>query len=204
MKIIKLEFVIAAVLAFVFSMNAQTNISSVSIDLGVIRNYQSNFGNDKLYAFYPAVNVGGQFFANYLEWEFFASYWSDGISKVFNVRDAATYSYSSVVFGSQLYLYPSKILEEFPLPIYLTSGISYNKINEKYIGGSDFVGNHNEDNSFQLMTFDIGLGIYFPILEKIRLRIDANICIPFKKDDRLYNQGRNGTLKFGFDYFFNQ
>ncbi|MCL4551760.1 MAG: hypothetical protein M1495_24695 [Bacteroidetes bacterium] len=198
-----MKYVITIILTFVLSMNAQTNISRVSIDLGIIRNYQYDFGNDKLYAFYPEVKICGQFLTNYSEWEFFTSYWTDGIVKVFNVRDAATYSYSSVVVGSKLYFSPSKILEEFPLPIYLTSGISYHKVNEKYIGGSDYIGDHRNDNSFQLLTFDIGVGIYFNIIEKLRLRFDTNVFIPFKGEDRLYNYGRNGVLKVGFDYIFN-
>ena len=185
------------------SINAQINISRVSIDLGIIRNYQYDFGNDKLYAFYPEVKIGGQFLTNYSEWEFFTSYWNDGIDEVFNITDAATYSYSSFIVGSRLYFYPNRILQNFPIPIYFTSGLSYHKVYEQYIGGGDFVGNHRNDNSFDLLTFNLGFGVYFNLIDKLRLRIDTNAFIPFKRNDIIYNFGTNGTIKLGFDYFFN-
>lgn len=198
-----MKYVTIIILTFVLSLNAQTNISRISIDFGIIRNYQNDFGNDKLYAFYPEVKIGGQFLTNYSEWEFFTSYWNEGIDQVFNVRDAATYSYSSFIIGSKLYLYPSLILQKFPLPFYFTSGLSYHKVYEKYIGGSDFVGNHRNDNSFELLTFNLGFGLYINLIDKLRLRIDTNAFIPFKKNDIIYNYCTNGTVKLGFDYFFN-
>ena len=198
----KLKYVFVSVSLFVFSINAQTNISKLSIDLGVIKNYQNDFGNEKLYAFYPELKAGGQFIHRSLEWELYTSYWTDGITEAFQIRDAATYSYSSQIFGSKLSFYPSEIVDELFWPIFLTSGISYRKINEKYIGGSDFVGNHIENNSSYLITFDIGCGVYFQMLEKLRMRIETNIFIPMKEDDKLYNHGMNGTLKIGFDYLF--
>ena len=109
-------------------MNAQTNISRISIDLGIIRNYQYDFGNDKLYAFYPEIKIGGKFITNYSEWEFFTSYWNDGIDEVFNIKDAATfhirvlllvvnYIYTLVVyyrtFQYQSILFPVSLIIKF-------------------------------------------------------------------------------------------
>lgn len=204
MRILKLKYVLVAVLVFVFSINAQTNISKLSIDLGIIKNYQNDFGNEKLYAFYPELKVGGQFLHRSLEWELYTSYWTDGITEAFQIRDAATYSFSSQIIGSKLSFYPSEIVDDFFWPIFLTSGISYRKINEKYVGGSDFVGNHIENNSSHLITIDVGGGVYIQMLEKLRLRIETNIFIPLKEDYRLYNHGMNGTLKIGFDYLLKQ
>ena len=197
-----MKYVIAFILTFMLSVNAQTNISRLSIDLGIIGNYQDGFGNNKVYAFYPEVKIGGQFLTNYSEWEFFTSYWNDGIDEVFNVRDAATYSYSSFIVGSKLYFYPRRILQNFPLPIYFTSGLSYHKVYEKYIGGSDFVGNYRNDNSFELLTFNFGLGLYFNLIDNLRIRIDTNVFIPFRKNYIIFNYGSNGTVKLGFDYFY--
>jgi hypothetical protein len=73
---------------------------------------------------------------------------------------------------------------------------------EKYIGGSDFVGNHRNDNSLELFTVNLGLGLCFNLIDELRIRIDTNVYIPLKDEDRLYNYGRNGTVKLGFDYFF--
>jgi len=195
--------ILAIFLCFSFFANAQTNFSRVSVDLGIIRNYQYNIGNNKIYSFYPELKFGGNFLTNCLEWELFSSYWGDGITDAFSIRDAATYSYSSAVFGGKFCFYPKEIVEDFFWPFYLSAGISYRKINEKYVGGSDYAGNYRENNSFNLMTYDIGFGVYFAVFEKVRLRIDSNICIPFKENDKLSNGGGNGVIKLGADYLFN-
>ena len=198
-----MKYVTTIILTFVLSLNAQTNISRISIDFGIIRNYQNDFGNDKLYAFYPEVKIGGQLLTKYFEWELFTSYWGDGVTNAFQLKYAATYSYNNITVGSKLCFYPCKVFEDFFWPLYLTSGISYHNVNEKYIGGSDFVGNHKNSNTFRLVTFDIGIGVYLQALEKLRFRIDTIAFIPFKDDNRLYNFGKVGTVKLGFDYFFN-
>ncbi len=197
-----MKYIIALIFAFVLSMNAQTNISKISLDLGIIKNYQYDIGNDKLYSFYPELKIGGEFITKSLEWDLFTSYWNDGITDAFQIRDAATYSYSSLTFGSKVYFYPDKIIDDFFIPLYLTAGISYHKVYEKYVGGSDYVGHHKNDSRFKLITIDVGIGIYFQIFERLKLRIDTNVFIPFKDDDRLYNYGKNETLKLGFDYYF--
>lgn len=204
MRIMKLKYLFFVALAFVLTTKAQTNISKLSIDLGIIKNYQNHFGNEKLYAFYPELKVGGQFLHRSIEWELYASYWTDGITDAFQIRDAATYSYSSQILGGKFSFYPFEIDDDFFWPIFITSGISYRSINQKYVGGSDFVGNHIENNSSQLITFDIGCGVYLQTFEKLRLRIETNIFIPLKEDSRLYNHGMNGTFKIGFDYLFNK
>lgn len=198
----KVKSIIAIFLCFSFSLNAQTSFSRVSVDLGIIRNYQYNIDDNKIYSFYPELKIGGNFLTNYLEWELYTSYWDDGIKEAFNVRDAVTYSYSSFVLGNKFCFFPKEIIEDFFWPFYLSAGISYRKINEKYVGGSDYTGNYRENNTSNLITYDIGFGVYFAVFEKVRLRIDSNICFPFKENDRLYNDGKNGTIKLGADYLF--
>lgn len=183
-------------------VSAQPDISRATVSFGRIKNYQSDFGSDKEYAFYPEIALGGKLADSFLEWEIFGSYWTDGISEVFSVMDAATYSYSSAVFGARSNVMIFDLLKNFPLPVYGTAGISFHKIYEKYIGGSDLTGRHRADNSINQFTYDFGLGFDFELSRDLRLRIDAIIFTPFKPNTNLQNGGTCGVVKLNLDYCF--
>lgn len=196
MKKIFILFILIMIPSITFS---QTNVSRISLDFGYIRNYQPDFGNDKLFAFSPEIKIGGNFIKDHFEWDFSLSYWDDGVDLPFNIADAVTYSYSSTSFSARLNYFPEKIL----LPLHFISGLSARYVDVDYIGGSDLSGNYLGDNSFFLFTFDLGAGLDLKVLEKVRLRFDALAFIPIKNKKNLPVAGWGGSLKIGVDYFIN-
>ena len=178
---------------------AQININRISIEYGYVKNYQSDFGNDKLFALSPEIKVGGNFLKEDFEWDFGISYWKDGITEPFPIGDGVTYSYSSTNLGLRLNYFPVKIL----LPIHFISGISTRFVNEEYIDGRDLSGNYRNPNSFILYTYDFGAGLNLKIVSRIRARLDGMVIMPINKKENIDREGWGGSLKLGIDYFIN-
>jgi opacity protein-like surface antigen len=186
---------------FIQQICAQINISTISFDCGLKRNYQlSALERIKHYHFYPEIQFGGDFFSNYTEWKLGLGFSNDTIDEQFPIKDYATYSYSSYDLGWNISVYPQKIAIGFPIPLYLLGGFSYHFISEKYIGGVDFNGFHRNDNSSRLSTIDVGFGLSYKIIEKLRVRLEGKFYFPLIKNSILESDGQTSTLKSGVDY----
>lgn len=176
---------------------AQTNISRVSLDMGIERNYQSDLGNDDFFAFSPGVKLGGTFIFDYLEWDLGLSYWNDGIHKEFPITDTPTYSYSSSNLGIHLNYFTQKLI----IPLHFISGVSTRLVREKHVGGGNYFGSYRNDNSFLLNTLDFGAGLNVNVTTNVRIRLDGLLSMPFAKKYVLDSGGRGSSLKIGIDYF---
>jgi len=176
---------------------AQIDISRISVELGVVRNYQLSFFWDKINSISPGIKLGGKFIEDYFEWDFSISYWDDGVNDLLPITDGFTFSYSSTSLSAAFNYYPEKVA----IPIHFISGLSTRFVNKKYIGGEDMGGNIGKSSSFILYTLDFGAGLNFTITQTIRIRGDVLLFMPFNKKDFLFENGWGGSAKLGMDYF---
>jgi len=185
-------------------LSAQINFSKVSVDIWVKQNYKTyHFDNTNQFLFYPELQIGGKFIHDYLEWNINGGYWNDGIDEPFPVMDHMTYTYSSIIVGGYISFYPEKLSEKFIFPIHLLTGFSHHFISEKYVGGEDFTGSHRNNNFFGLFTIDLGLGVNFNLIDRIRIRLEGIVYFPLDKNQYTENYGSSSSFKIGFDYMFN-
>jgi|GEM_PF-2035864 len=175
---------------------AQSDISKVSLGMSIARNYQSDLGNDKFFAFSPEIKLGGAFIVDYFEWDLSLSYWQDSIQKPFPVTDTPTYSYSSTSLGLSLNYFPQNRI----IPIHFISGVSTRLVREKHVGGGNYDGSYRNDNSFMLNTMDFGTGIDLNVTNNVRVRLDGLLSMPFVKKDVLASGGWGRSLRIGVDY----
>lgn len=194
----------ALILFFSPPLQAQTNFNKISVDIGMKNGYQSGpFDESNKFSLFPQIQIGGNFLFNYLEWNLNWGYFDDGRDTEFNVRDFATYSYSSHIVGGYISFYPEKLTDGFSIPVYLLTGFSYHFVNEEYIGGNDFTGSHRDDNSFGVSSWDLGLGINYNIVKNLRFRLDGIVYVPLSEPESLELNRSSSSFKFGVDYILN-
>lgn len=177
---------------------AQTDLSRFSVDVGITRNYQSDFGNNRFYAFSPELKAGGTFISDQFEWDAGLTYWWDGVRKEFDITDSPTYSFSSLSLGWRLNYLP----EHRIIPFHFISGVSTRLVRKKYVGGGQYDGSYQNDNLFMLYTLDFGAGVDMKVSDTIRIRFDGLLFMPFVKKDYLATEGWGRSLKIGIDYYF--
>lgn len=191
------------------TVNAQVNLSKVSLDAGIIKNQQYEIGNTRLFTFYPEVQLGGLLYKDYLEWGLNFGYWDDGVKEPFPYADWVTFSYHSYILGTKVMFLPQNAFKSFALPLHLTMGFSYHYVGEKYIGGTDLTGSHRPPHDYKVPAVDLGAGLNIKPFEFLRLRLDGNVYIPVSKNNQFpLGTGRSSlaassSLTLGFDYFFN-
>ncbi len=177
------------------SIFGQINFSRISFDLGYVRNYQSN--GTRLHSFSPEIKIGGNFFADVLEWEIHTSYWNDGIENKFdNISDYTTFSYSNITVGSKIYFVPSKL----KFHMLLNGGLSYRYVFGEYIGGS-YSRISYDDNIFHVLSLDLGVGFRYNINSDFRIRTELNAFIALNQWENQFEELNNYELKSGIDYF---
>ena len=178
------------------SIRSQVDISRLSLDFGIARNYQ--FGGDHLYSLYPEIKLGGKFYSEILEWEILLGYWDDGITKELSqIMDHTTFSHSNLTFGSKFYFLPGRL----KFHLFLSGGFSYKYVYKKYIGGGFSMG---KDSEIHLLSMDLGVGFRYTANPKIRIRTELNAHLSILGNIGHLSEYSNGSIKIGLDYFFKQ
>ena len=186
-----------ALLTALTGINAQPGIEYIGIKGGLIENpVEDNFsGKDNF--FYPQLEIGGHFHRN-LEWAFYGGYWDDGVEESSNNADLITYSYNSILIGTQLLLKSNPLFgKDFPVKLGLLAGFSVHFINADYVGGFDLLGNAGSDFSDDYSYFDLGGSLKFSVIEKLDIVLELKNYLsmgikeanPLEKNILVYTAG---------------
>ncbi|MBI5809182.1 MAG: hypothetical protein HZA74_12365 [Ignavibacteriales bacterium] len=145
-------FVLLIFLMFCTINFAQQNLSSISLKLGIIRNFQDQNDNVgiKTNAFYTEFEVGGKFFIGYLNWSFNIGYFDEKIDSPIPIADYETINHKNYTIGLRL-LYNTLELFGYTknLKLYITAGGNYNIRNNKNISNMSISSATNTDYYFQ-------------------------------------------------------
>ena len=174
--------------------HAQIRVTTISADMGLIRNLHNQMFSDNLFSVYPELKVGGPLLEGFLNWALYWGYWDDGIDEPLAIADYVTYSFSSHIVGARAILYP--------LPSYLIIGVSRHFIYGDYIGGAGFDGQPGQDFTDEITTAELGIGISVALSDLYRLRLEFIGYLPFADKDRFNVDGGRVSFRTGFDYFF--
>src|SRR5690348_544325 len=100
-------------LALVFGSPAvaQINCNTLGVSLGATTTLFPASSSTK-YVLYPEVQVGGQFFQQFLQWSVFWGYWDDAIDRA-HETDVNEYSSHGHIAGFNVAFYPSLALKEW-------------------------------------------------------------------------------------------
>lgn len=184
-------------------LRAQVTISKVSIDAGIMNNPQLGMGSVPRFAFYPEAGLGGLLYVNYIEWGVSLGYWGDGVNTPSKIMDQVTYSFNSLILKSDLRFFPANAFEHFRIPVHLITGLSIHGLTREYIGGEDFSGSHLPSQSYNILAFDLGLGLNMKISSIMRLRAESEFYIPLSRSHTFFDHSSSSSMKLGIDYFLN-
>lgn len=141
--IVMVFFVLAA------HLYAQSNLSEVSIKVGLIRNYQESMGepNNNSYSFLPEIELGGDFFLKNTKWGVSLGYWDNQAEP--NIwRDYFPNSYQAIIVTPRFYYTFSSIFHVSQrLAVSIFAGLSYQAINTSPFYPHDIYGNKVEDKT---------------------------------------------------------
>lgn len=183
-------------LVFCIINYAQPNISSISLKLGITRNYQGQFDNVeyKKNAFCSEFEVGGRFIIEYFDWRLSFGYFDEKINQPVPIADYETISHRNYTIGLRLLYDAWKVVDNSTnIKLYIMGGVNYNIKNGKNI--SNLLTSNFNDYFFQPY---IGLQTNYEFLNNIMFLIEAGDNIGIGKD----NLGRYVFL-FGIKYKFN-
>ena len=182
----KIIFIFIPIIVLVSSSVAQINVNSVSFGFGIIHPFGSFHENE--YVFYPELRIIGRCFLSYLDW---STYWGYSDDRVDEVRytDAIVYSARTNIIGGRIAFTPARALKHWILPITIFGGISHHFISLKYIGGGDYDGNIGYDHNIGSNTLELGLKVYYIIVEPIEIQAEAHQFFGLG-NDRWRHKGR--------------
>ena len=135
---LRYTLLLAVSLLLISSASSQPARLNVSVQGGVIRNFQHEDWKQSRYTFYPEVQIASQPFSitrgislqGGLRW----GYWDDGVREHKGDISFVTYSHSSHIAGVRFYVVSTHI----PLvSLSLFSGLSSHFVSGDYVGGSD-------------------------------------------------------------------
>ncbi|MBU2492673.1 MAG: hypothetical protein KJ571_08625 [Bacteroidetes bacterium] len=187
--------IILLIILVTSSINAQDYIS---LDLGLTGNYHTYFRSINSYTFATELKLGGGYSDSIFEWNLFISYWDDLIRDDSIVQDGKLYTYSNYTIGYRINLFPKEML----IPSYLGLGISLHHVpmvNLVKRWTLDY--DPNDDTSREFFTIDAAIGFYWPLAKSFRIRGEIVANIPFVKIDLIPDNGLNGAIKIGIDYY---
>jgi hypothetical protein len=203
----KQGLIVIAVLGNLVSVSttlAQLSLNSASVNVGTIRTLFPNDSRytDFQYAFYPEVQVDGDFLASFVGWTVYWGYWSDGLENALPVADMVSYSYSSHIVGARFSFLPAKLLDHWPLPIGIFAGTAHHFIAARYIGGFGLDGNPGHEFTADATTVELGLNAEVQVLGPIGIRGEIQQFIPLRSDyfDRLQKNRRVYKLGLAFTF----
>jgi len=187
--------------------NAQVNVNSVGVDLGIIHSveYNSRFiGNNP--SLFPEFYLGGDFIEPYLNWKLNLGYWNDGKSESKsnsqypNVPD---YSYSGFVISTEMiYLLPDSN-PNHPSPFRVLAGLSYHHISAKDIDRYESGSIYKKDYSDNLFYFNTGLELHLFIKNYLSVFTKGIMYLKLNKNEEHSYNATRFQLSLGLNYQFN-
>jgi hypothetical protein len=187
--------VIVALFVFELSVNAQINISSISVKIGSI----STFQTDAPYAsaFNPEIEVGGVFLTKYFNWDIYWSYWDDGVNKMLWF-DSPVYNCSSHILGCRMRLSLKLMDDSWIIPLEIFAGVAEHFIKARCL--SKGWGETEGDFSKAITTGDLGLSLPINIIGPWNIFAEAQMFLPFDRDKNDKMKQDRMTLKIGVKY----
>lgn len=188
-------------LLFLSQTFAQINISSVSINGGVIKNFTQEELESNEFTFYPEISIGGQLFIKSIYWQISYGYWDDGIKKELkDFRFYSTFNFISNVVSSRLLFDLSNVDGSFYIPFKIISGISYHNLKAqlKFPRGApyEFI---IEKFEKQIYYGDIGIESFLCIYGKLFFNLRYINFIPLN-EKRFYKDIKRYLITGGVEY----
>jgi hypothetical protein len=190
-----LIMVSVTLLIFNLSVNAQIDISSISVKIGSIGTFQTDVPYAS--ALNPEIEVGGLFLTKYFNWGLCWSYWDDGLNEI-PWTDSPVYNYSSHILGCRLSLSLTHIDDNWIIPIHVFAGIAEHFVKTRCLsagwGGTD------GDYSRSITTAELGLSLPINIVGAWNILAEAQIFLPFNRSEQDQMKRNRMALKIGLNY----
>lgn len=200
MKYLRIALLVFSVLIlYKQGVEAQVTISSVSLRAGCIETRTGQYKTEML--LYPELQIGGRFFTDYFHWEFYGSYWDDGISEPFNYPDYITYNFSARIIGCRIGFLPANVDETWRIPLEVFVGFAEHFYKAKYIGGSGYAGDIGYTYSTTMPTFELGLSVPVKLFDHIELQLEGQQYFPLEEQHHQI-QHDSWAFKIGLRYLF--
>lgn len=191
-------FVLLISLTFCTGNLAQQDISSISLKLGSIRNFQDHNDNVdvKTNALYTEIEVGGKFFIGYLNWSLNIGYFNEEIDKSIPIADYETINHKNYSIGLHLLYNTWEVFGNSKnFKLYIIAGGNYNIKKNKNISNISSSTASYTDYFFQPY---LGLQATYKLYKNNLLLIELGDNIGVNKE----NLARY-VLMLGFKYAFN-
>lgn len=190
-------------LFLVTNIYCQTDISSLSASLGIIRNLQLDNLNN-FYSLYTEIEIGGKFIDSTTSWYLFLNYFDDHVTEIKPVRDLDIfYSYKNYGVGLKIYvtvLDLSKI--DLPFIISISGGASLNYVEGKNILDSPYSNFSNVKYKYDhIYNLGIGLRTQYSLTEIFDLIAEYSALIMLSNKTNSYAKYRS-AVKFGVSMKF--
>lgn len=187
-------------ISFITPASAQLSFNSVGANVGITSTMFPASRTTK-YVLYPEVEIGGQFFPQYLQWSAFWGYWDDGINQG-HLTETVEYSAHGHTVGIRLAFYPSSALKEWPLPIAIFGGLTHHFVSLTYLGGEDFFGNPGHDASTSLTSAEAGMRLFARTAQSLEFRLELRGVYAIRRGDFLLNADERRVIDAGVEYSF--